>query len=127
MSVIVQDNFLDKEYFKTIQSQVFSSNFPWFLGEIDSTITIDANYQMSHVVYLYHESYSDFYKELGPLFDALDVFVPFRIKLNLLKREEKIIEHGMHIDVPDAPDNSLTSILYMNTNNGYTKFEKFKC
>ena len=40
-----------------------------------------------------------------------------------MDRKEKIIEHGMHIDVPPAPDNALTSILYMNTNNGYTKFE----
>ena len=41
----------------------------------------------------------------------------------MLKREEKIVEHGMHIDFVDGPDNALISILYMNTNNGYTKFE----
>ena len=122
MSIVVQDNFLDKEYFKAIQSQVLSNEFPWFLSTSVRGIP-DANYQMCHVVYGNHQSYSDFYNELGPLFDALDIFVALRIKLNLLKREEKIIEHGMHIDVPNAPENALTSVLYMNTNNGYTKFE----
>ena len=126
MSVIVQDNFLDKEYFKEIKSQVLSSEgigqLCWYLSTSVRGI-LDENYQMCHVVYDNHQSYSNFYNELAPLFDALDLFVLLRVKLNLLKREEKIIEHGMHIDVPNAPENALTSILYMNTNNGYTKFE----
>jgi hypothetical protein len=126
VSVIVQDNFLDKEYFKEIKSQVLShegiGQLCWYLSASVRGIP-NANYQMCHVVYGNHTIISNFYHELGPLFDALDVFVLLRVKLNLLKREEKIIEHGMHIDVPNAPENALTSILYMNTNNGYTKFE----
>ena len=120
--ITIQDDFLDKEYFKKLQDHVFGLSFPWYVSTAVRG-DIDSNYQMCHVVYGNHAIYSEFYNELGPLFTDLDIFVALRIKLNLLKREEKIIEHGMHIDVPNAPDNALTSILYMNTNNGYTKFE----
>ena len=55
----------------------------------------------------------------------MGIFVALRVKLNLLKREDKFIEPSeLHIDIPyGAPRNTLTSVLYMNTNNGYTKFE----
>ena len=46
-----------------------------------------------------------------------------RVKLNLLHRTEKIIEHHSHIDIEDPPNDLKTAILYLNTNNGYTKFE----
>jgi len=120
--IVVQDNFLDEEYFKRLQSKILvigENSFPWFMSY---TVT-GKPYQMCHVVYGNHRSYSDFYGEFGMLFDALKVFQFIRIKINLLNREEKIIEHGMHTDIQNAPENVLTSILYMNTNNGYTKFE----
>ena len=45
-----------------------------------------------------------------------------------MPNKNKIIEHGFHHDVTDSEfhpikDHMKTSILYMNTNNGYTKFE----
>ena len=42
------------------------------------------------------------------------------MKLNCNYPTDKIMEHGFHID---TEENSKTSIFYMNTNNGYTKFE----
>ena len=38
---------------------------------------------------------------------------------------DKLVEHGMHIDVLDAEDRDYlkTSIYYMNTCDGYTLFE----
>ena len=122
MSVVVRDNFLDKEYFKELQSEVLGVSFPWFLSGILNTEP-DNDYQMNHTVYRFDRSYSDFYSQLRPLFDAMDIFSLYRVKLNIQKREEKITEGGMHNDVMVAPKNALTSILYMNTNNGYTKLE----
>ena len=55
--------------------------------------------------------------------DDYRLFLYMYFKINLLKQEAKITEGGMHIDEPDAPETALTSILYMNTNNGYTIFE----
>ena len=40
---------------------------------------------------------------------------------------QKIIEHGFHIDNPiSKTSKQKTAILYINTNNGYTKFKKLK-
>ena len=127
MSVVVQDNFLDKEYFKKIQTEIILTpregrEFPWFRSGIDYT-GVPGEYQMSHVVYGHHTIFSNLFDELKPLFKSLGVYSLQRVKINLQERKEKIIEHDMHIDVPNAPENALTSILYMNTNNGYTKFE----
>ena len=44
-----------------------------------------------------------------------------RMKLNFIPCTEKIIRHGFHIDTEEY---SKTSILYFNTNDGYTEFEK---
>ena len=46
-----------------------------------------------------------------------------RAKFNLLYRTEKIIEHLMHVDIEDAPKGTKTAILYLNNNNGYTRFK----
>ena len=131
MSVVVQDNFLDKKYFKELQTEILGISFPWYVSGIGPTYhpkygrTAPSSYQMVHSVYAYpeHTPVSGLYEKLGPLFDALNLLVPLRIKINLLKQEAKIIEGGMHIDVPNTPENALTSILYINTNNGYTKLE----
>jgi len=51
----------------------------------------------------------------------------YRIKSNLLTRTPEIVENDFHYDVSDfTPEQAkhwTTSILYINTNNGYTKFE----
>ena len=123
-SIVVQDNFLDKEYFKELQTEIMSMDyeFPWFLSGIDYS-GAPGDYMMVHLVYGNSNVASNFCNKLGLLFEKLDIYSLQRVKINLLQRQEKIIEHGMHIDIIDAPEIALTSILYMNTNNGYTKFE----
>ena len=41
----------------------------------------------------------------------------------MLQRTDEIIEHGLHTDLPKPDSKVKTAILYLNTNNGYTKFE----
>ena len=36
---------------------------------------------------------------------------------------QKVVEHGFHRDVEPPIVGAITSILYLNTNNGYTAFE----
>ena len=55
--------------------------------------------------------------------EKLGIVSLVRAKFNLLHRTDDIIEHQPHIDIPNPPDNLKTAILYLNTNNGYTKFE----
>ena len=132
MSVVVQDNFLDKDYFQELKNIVFNRKFAWYMfGVIDknpSGIALKKgdprnDYQMVHIAYDYHRACSDLYHHLQPMFDIMGLYACHKVKVNLLKREEKIIEHGLHIDIIEAPENNLTSIFYLNTNNGYSKFE----
>ena len=65
---------------------------------------------------------------LQPIFQRLQPIAIFKIKANIMPNQGKIIEHGLHIDVTDTEthkikDHMKTSILYLNTNNGYTRFE----
>ena len=132
MSVVVQDNFLDKDYFQELKNIVFSRKFAWYMFgviyENPSGVALTKgdptnDYQMVHIAFDWHQITSSFYHNLQPMFDAMGLYACHKVKINLLKREEKIIEHGLHIDIIEAPENNLTSVFYMNTNNGYTKFE----
>ena len=38
-------------------------------------------------------------------------------------RTDKVIEHGLHIDIENSLNCCKTSVMYLNTNNGYTLFE----
>ena len=70
---------------------------------------------------------SPLYNKLEPVINKIKENTKFallvRAKANLITRTETILEHGYHIDVDDAPSNLKTSILYLNTSDGYTKFK----
>jgi|MDTC01.1.fsa_nt_gb hypothetical protein len=135
VGIEIQDNFLEESYFKPIRDYVLdysaknSSEFNWFMGDVVSdNDSKKLNYvQFNHLVFCYNQVYSEnFYNLINAphsLLDKLDPYALTRIKLNLITRHTDVVESGMHIDVPHAPDVAVTSILYMNTNNGYTRFE----
>ena len=52
--------------------------------------------------------------------NKIPVATTCKIKVNMNPRTPKIIEHGLHTDLPYL---CKTGILYLNTNNGYTVFE----
>ena len=108
----------------------------WYEGRISSTIATKITLLRERIEAWSHKhgygnidnseylfQYSDFYNRLQSMFSAMDMYSCQRVKANLLKRQNKIIEGGMHIDMHDSPFNSLTSVFYMNTNNGYTRLE----
>ena len=122
------DNFLPLYHFKTIQSFLLGSHFPWFywpriITEHDST-----NYDNSQLFQFYHEFYdnqppinginSEFYYLLEPILPMFSENI-YRIKANLNPRTIFHRRGGYHIDMPNAT----TAVLYINTNNGYTKIK----
>ena len=117
------DNFLKQQDLKDIKEIVLDAKFPWALNH-GVSYPDDGHIQFTHTIYRDNEFKSSF--TLG----GLDIFVQslkitslVRAKFNLLPRNENIIEHDAHIDIPNPPANLKTAILYLNTNNGYTKFE----
>jgi hypothetical protein len=130
-TITVQDNFLDKKYFEYLKTLVLSPEFTWNMSVVlgpppknNPFIKNDPSddIQFTHVAYADHNILSDFYNRLGPMFRDMQLYSCMKIKINMLPRQDKFIEHGMHVDYSEAPLGNLTSIFYFNTNNGYTKF-----
>ena len=147
----IQDNFLPKKEFDHIQNQILGTemyHFPWILSQILSTTPpehegrdprelygeelLDKRYtdniQMCHGFYDLHAPCGETIEIIYPILQKIQPVVILRIKANLLMRRDTIIESNMHNDVVDIDryDNAdflRTSIFYLNTCDGYTKFE----
>ena len=120
---MIKDNFLHPDFFKSIQNHVLGCDFPWFLDKVLSNKT---HKQMCHFLYSENKPNSNYFNELLPILNALKCRSLVRMKFNLTFKTEKIIEHGFHVDEIGQHENIKTSILYMNTNNGYTTFKTGK-
>jgi len=115
------DNFLNLDDFNTLKQTVIGRGFPWFYSKVLSTLPEGQyNYQFIHVFYTDFAPNSNYFDSiLPPIIAKLDPKALIRVKANLQPVSDKIVENGMHSDVDDAT----TAILYLNTNNGYTKFK----
>ena len=144
----ILDNFLDDEEFIKIESIFFKQSenrpylseeldekdFPWYFRNSTSysprqeenldTIT---NYQFVHTFYASHQCLSPYYDDLTIIFDKLGMKSLLRCKANMQMRTEKIVERQLHQDRPNGcdPDKDpyTIAVYYLNTNDGYTKFE----
>ena len=119
----VIENFLSKEEFNKIESNIISPFFPWFLQN-GVNKSKDGSTQLIHIFFS-EEAYvnSSYFDLIKPILKKLSVKSLLRVKANLLHKTEKIIEHGFHRDFPYENN---TAIFYLNTNNGYTKFKNKK-
>ena len=113
------DNFLTEDKFQRLQTIILGEEFKWYYLDNIDYINDPDKFQFTHAF---------FDKELGGvLSDHYDVFNlidgSYRIKANLLTRTSEIEVNRFHTDIQRDSDQYTTSILYMNTNNGYTEFE----
>ncbi len=123
----IVDNYLPEKQFFELFNHMKDFSFDWHLsGIVSNEITSNPilNWQLCHVFYRMHEHRRTF-PLLIPTLRKINPVALLRIKANLSLATTEIEEGGMHIDVEgeDVPDCVRTSILYMNTNDGYTIFE----
>jgi hypothetical protein len=116
------NNALIEEEFLKISNNFTSAYFPWFISK--GILIGQDNYQFTHLFYKDFLIRSDQFGLIEPILKILNPSAIIRIKANLLPKSDKITEHGMHVDVEIK--NSKTAVYYVNTNNGYTKFENDK-
>ena len=114
------DNFLENDYFEELVERFTSPYFPWYVNPVNKD---SEHIQFTHAIYYRDRPESDIYETLKPLLEKLNCLTLIRCKANLLPRTDKRIEHNYHIDIHTAPTNTKTTILYLNDNNGYTKFK----
>jgi hypothetical protein len=128
-TVKVFDEFLPKQDFLSIKGLFLSNSFPWYLNKVipleyEGVVEpIKNTTQFTHVFYQDYAVNSPHFSVLSPLINKISPVALLRVKANLLPKSDTIVEeHGYHTDFPDTVQN-LTSVFYLNTNNGYTKFE----
>ena len=123
----IEDNFLKQEEFDKIQKLMGEpSPFPWFYADrIVFEDDVD-KFQFIHAFYDNHMPMSPFSNELDSIINIIQPFSIVKIRAKLLTRTPEIVESTFHVDI-FLPEEKLkqwtTSIFYVNTNNGYTKFE----
>lgn len=124
----VINKLLNQEDLDRIKNILSDSNFPWYyhssvaydhedFGSFDNPY----NFQFVHSFYNGFAPNSNFIDLMSPILEKMDIKALVKIKANLVTRTDRIIEHQMHTDVVDM--DCKTSIFYINSNNGYTKFE----
>ena len=130
--VEIFDNWLPEAYFKKIQKKIMGSDFSWNFNSIsvypsDLEYNDPKEYQFTHVVYANSRPIcSETYDFLSEFTSSLGANILLKLKLNLNPNSSEIKEKAFHTDIPilNIKDiNYKTGILYLNTNNGYTKFK----
>ena len=112
------DNFLEKEFFLTLQNLILGEYFSWFFNDY-KVYENDDDFQFVHTVIRKSQTTSNFIKYINPILSKLNVQKTIQVKLNLQTKKDKIYNHIFHTDMPDVT----TAIFYINTNNGKTIFK----
>ena len=131
MSLEVIDNFLDEDKFKYLEHNITGENFPWYYSEsinVDPELALEPkyDYQLYNTVYSAPSHVPEEFKFIKPIISKINPRILLRAKFNFAPANDRIIEHGMHQDInvgKDLLDICTTAVLYLNTNNGYTKFD----
>ena len=118
--VDVIDNFLSDYEFKSFQSLMMANDFPWFYTDGIYADNEPRRFQFIHMFYeRFGENQSPKYMWLEPILKKLNMKELVRVKANLTTRTLFPRGGGYHTDFTDMK----TSIFYINTCNGGTKFK----
>ena len=129
----VIDNFLSEEDFGEIEKVLMGANFAWHYNNFVAHEDIGAdleecNFQFTHAFYMpdvevgYQAVYSQHFHVLFPILQKLPIKALWRVKSNMIPRQDRYVVHGYHVDIPFRCK-ATTAIFYVNTNNGYTIFK----
>jgi hypothetical protein len=118
------DNYLPPDIHHNIKTILLSGDFPWFLnGTITHPTIDDDTFQFTHTFYRANDGItSQWCHHFNPIVEKLIIpGIILRIKANLNPRQVENAQLGqMHVDYTY---DCKTAIYYVNTNDGYTKFE----
>jgi len=118
-TIRIEDNYLPEQSFKFIFDVVSGPDFPWYYQEFPSRGS-DKDVLLTHLFMNHYPLIpSDWMKILEPLVEKMNPNALVRIKANSYPCTSLIQEHKIHTDFPFK---CTTSIFYLNTNNGITKF-----
>ena len=121
--VQIIDNFLSPYEFKRIKNLLTGQEFPWYYNHGAANVYDKKNYQFTHTFYDLRPRWngisSPYHQIFSSCFQLLQVEKLYRVKSNCNPKTFFHRNLGYHVDIPDIT----TSVLYVNTNNGGTKFK----
>lgn len=119
----VYKKFLPKNEFLEIKNLLMSPDFAWYYNSsvVEKKREDGSMFQFTHKFYDDNTINSAHFNLVNPVFNIIKPLTILRVKGNLLTKNNIHIEHGFHTDYDQ--DRVTTGILYINTNNGYTKFK----
>ena len=125
MKPLIIDNFIDQQSFQNLKNTMLGDNFCWNYNQAIDYADDKDKFQFTHSFYKKSGPSSFFYDTITPVLRRIKYKELFRIKANLLTRTSKIEPNTFHTDIQGnwGMIPYITSILYLNTNDGYTEFE----
>jgi len=127
VNITIADDYLAEDYFNSIVDEFSVSTTPYYIAD-GISYEKDGHLQFTHTICANGEITSpDYFDLLKLYFNTLQVDQFVNCKVNLIPKTKTLIEHGWHIDVTEIPEDqkkySKTSVLYLNSTNGYTIFK----
>jgi hypothetical protein len=122
--VKIEDNYLDKDYFKSLEQVFFGNHFQWYYQDTVAFKAEDKNidnFYFVHQFYKYPRILSDRFDLLEPLLNKLRAKALVNIKINMYPKTEQIFKHNLH---KDQNYDVKSALLYLNTCDGYTYFKE---
>tara|TARA_R100001377_G_C3120280_1_gene85678 strand:+ start:65 stop:571 length:507 start_codon:yes stop_codon:yes gene_type:complete len=125
----IEDNFLGQKEFDELQTLMMGNDFPWHYSNVidfEYEGTEENKFMYYHMFYFSNAPTSPAIEIINPLINKINPKFLGKIKANLLTRTPSIVENEFHVDIGFSEKKMKqlsTSIFYVNTNNGYTKFE----
>jgi len=124
--ISIIDDILPIKEFSALKEIITSSDFPWNFSKdvVNSNEKKPSPGMFVHVLYENSPYSPNCPPWLVHLLKYLDIAVLYRIRANLNHRLPAPFYSEFHIDTDDFDVSQwTTSILYINTNNGYTELE----
>ena len=133
-NVQIRDDVLPEEELRKLQDVMLldydkkNNTIPWYIHKMYPTKQ-DAMCEQKEAFYWIHTFHdrqrveSEHFGILYPLLNKINPKALVRVRANCNTVTDRIIEHGHHTDLPEWA-NCMTSVFYLNTNNGYTLFEE---
>ena len=111
-----------------LQPVMMGDDLAWYFNnDVDYAGENKNTFQFTHTFYKDSQQNSRYFQILEHILYKIRAVSIWRIKANLLTRTPNIDENEFHVDNGDISLEKLkqwtTSIFYVNSNDGYTKFE----
>lgn len=131
--IVVIDDFLPEEEFRSIRDSIFQDQFPWqfcqsvasencsfFEVENEQVSLQNQNFYFNHALIMDGRYLGYNTEVISPLLEKLTGCYVIRAIANLYTNLGRRVVHGLHSDMPFR---CVTAIYYLNTCNGKTLFE----